>query len=461
LSIPLNFLRKRVNAPITVQKVGAVETFPMKPLIAIVGRPNVGKSRLFNRLVGSRRAIVADVPGVTRDRHYAPGEWAGREFIAIDTGGLDLDPAADLEHEISRQSLRAIEEADLVLCLFDGQHLPTASDREVVRALRRISKPVFFAVNKIDEAVHEERLREYHELGVGELFAVSAEHGRGVDDLLEAMLDRLPPDDAGPIEPTMGLRVAVVGRPNVGKSTLVNRLAGEPRVVVHESAGTTRDAIDVEIDFEDQQYVFIDTAGVKRRWGVAERLEKFTAMRSLRTIDRASVVLLLLDGEEGLTKQDLHLTGFVREQGKGLILLVNKWDLVQEAWEAYGQRLTDALGEMRDLPMLPISASTGENCLKIFRAITTLERGLAAKISTSALNRIMEEALARHHLPVHRGKQVRIYYATQVGTHPPTVVLFSNFPAAVPYTYRRYLIHCLQEAIGVAGVPVRLVCRRK
>jgi GTPase len=433
----------------------------MKPLIAIVGRPNVGKSRLFNRLVGSRRAIVADMPGVTRDRHYAPGEWAGREFVVIDTGGLDLDPAADLEHEISRQSLHAVEEADAVICLFDGQNDPTAADRDIAHKLRAISKPVLFAVNKIDEATHEERLHEYYRLGAGELFAISAEHGRGVDDLLEALLSRLSAEEGVAREEPDGTKVAVVGRPNVGKSTLINRLAGEPRVVVHESAGTTRDAIDVAIELGGKSYVFIDTAGVSRRFRVAERLEKFTAMRSLRTIDRASVVLQLVDAAEGITRQDMHLTGFVREQGKGLILLANKWDTVESDWETYEQKVRDELGEMAETPLLPISAATGQNCLKIFHLIERMERGLARKIATSELNRIVEEALARHHLPVHRGKQVRIYYATQVGTYPPTVALFSNFPAAVPYTYRRYLIHCLQEAIGIPGVPVRLVCRHK
>lgn len=433
----------------------------MHPIIAIVGRPNVGKSRLFNRVVGRRRAIVADVAGVTRDRHYAPGEWAGREFIAVDTGGLDLDPAADLEREISKQSLRAVEEADVVICVFDGRLDPTPEDREVVSKLRGISKPVIFAVNKIDEGSHEMLLNAYHELGASPLVACSAEHGRGVDDLLDEAVRRFPPEEAAAAEEGKGLRVAVVGRPNVGKSTLINRLAGEQRVVAHEMPGTTRDAIDVEIEFEGINYVFVDTAGVKRRWGVAERLEKFTAMRSLKTIDRADIVLQLIDGAEGLTKQDLHLTGFVREQGKGLLLLVNKWDKLDADWAEYERRMRRGMGELQDVPAFPISAATGQHCLKIFKGIDRLDRSLGIKVSTSKLNRIMEEALAGHHLPDHRGKQVRVYYATQTGTHPPTFALFSNFPAAVPYTYRRYLIRKIQEAIGAQEVPVRVVCRKK
>ena len=433
----------------------------MNPIIAIVGRPNVGKSRLFNRLVGRRRAIVADVPGVTRDRHYAPGEWAGREFIAVDTGGLDLDPAADLEREISKQSLRAVEEADVVVCVFDGQRDPTSDDREVVEKLRGISKPVIYAVNKIDEASHEALLASYHELGASPIFACSAEHGRGVDDILEEAIKHFPEEPAGEADVGKGLRVAVVGRPNVGKSTLINRLAGEERVVAHETPGTTRDAIDVEIDFEGKSFVFVDTAGVKRRWGIADRLEKFTAMRSLKTVDRADIVLQLIDGSEGLTKQDLHLAGFVREEGKGLLLLVNKWDLMGAKWEEYEKRLRRGMGELHEIPALPISASTGHNCLRIFQAIGKMQKALSATITTSKLNRIVEDALAGHHLPDHRGKQVRVYYATQVGTNPPTFALFSNFPAAVPYTYRRYLIRRIQEAIGAEGVPVRVVCRRK
>lgn len=433
----------------------------MKPLIAIVGRPNVGKSRLFNRIVGQRRAIVSDVPGVTRDRHYAPAEWTGREFIVIDTGGLDLDPSADLEHEISKQSLRAIEDADAVICLFDGQKDPTASDREVAQALRVISKPVIFAVNKVDESSHEGMLREFYGLGIKELFAISAEHGRGVDDLLDELLRRLPEKVESKEDAAQGTMVAVVGRPNVGKSTLINRLAGEDRVVVHEKAGTTRDAIDVEIDFNGHTYTFIDTAGIKRKWGVAERLEKLTAIRSLRTVDRASIVLQLIDGAEGITRQDLHLSEFVREQGKGLIILVNKWDLVEADWKKYESAVQYELGEMGDAPLLYISAAKGTNCLKIFSLIDKMERGLSKKISTSALNRIIQQALAEHHLPVYRGKEVRIYYATQIATIPPTFALFANFPAAVPYQYRRYLIRRLQEELGGEGVPVRIVCRKK
>lgn len=436
----------------------------MHPIVAIVGRPNVGKSRLFNRLIGSRRAIVADTPGVTRDRHYAPAEWAGRGFIAVDTGGLDLDPAADLEREISKQSLRAIEEADVVVCVFDGQNDPTSADREVVEKLRAISKPVLFAVNKIDEELHEDLANLYYELGAHPIIAVSAEHGRGVDELLEEVVRHFPKEKTDKEEKTKGLHIAVVGRPNVGKSTLINRLAGEERVVAHEMPGTTRDSIDVEIDFGGKKYILIDTAGVKRRMGVAEPLEKFTAMRSLKTIDRAGLVLQLIDGAAGLTKQDLHLTGFIADEGKGLIFLVNKWDILKKSdaeWEEYEKRLRRGMGELADIPIFPISAATGFNCLNIFKGVDRLNRALGKKIPTSELNRILEKALDEHHLPVYRGKHVRIYYITQTGTYPPTFALFANYPSAVPYTYRRYLTKRLQSAIGMVGLPVKIVCRKK
>ncbi len=432
----------------------------MKPIVAIVGRANVGKSRLFNRLVGQRRAIVADEPGITRDRHYADAEWCGREFIAVDTGGLELAPAADLEKAISEQSISAIEGADAVVCVFDGQRAPTPDDLDVIEMLRKVKKPVIFAVNKVDVEAHEARLADYYEAGIPKPFPVSAEHGRGVDDLLDEVMEHIPASAARD-EGEKRNPIAVVGRPNVGKSTLVNRLAGEERVVVHERAGTTRDAIDVEIEFDGRVHTFIDTAGVKRGWGVAERLEKFTAMRSLRTIDRAHLVLQLIDGREGITKQDLHLTGFVLEEGKGLILLVNKWDLVDRDWPEYREELRAGLGQLGDVPVLPVSAKTGFGCLKIFDELGRVEEALTARVSTSELNRILGEALDKHHMPSFRGNEVKIKYATQTGINPPTFTLFANYPAAVPYTYRRYLIKRLKDAIGVRGAPVRIICKKK
>ncbi|MBT3182189.1 MAG: ribosome biogenesis GTPase Der [Deltaproteobacteria bacterium] len=434
----------------------------MHPIVAIVGRPNVGKSRLFNRMVGSGKAIVADIPGVTRDRHYAEADWCGREYICIDTGGLDLalDPNADLEGHITRQSLMAAEEADVIICLFDGQLEPTPIDHQVVEELRKVGKPIIFAVNKVDDPDQGDKLIPYYEFGVEKIVAVSAEHGIGVDDLLDEALLHFPPEIEVELEKS-DITVAVIGRPNVGKSTLVNRLAGEERVVSHEKAGTTRDAVNVEIDFEGKKYLFIDTAGVKRRWSVSERLERLTAMRSLRMIDRAEIIIQLIDGSEGLTKQDLSLAGFIRQQGKGSILVVNKWDLMEAEWQEYERRLREGLGDLKDIPILCISAVTGQNCLKVLSGIEKMHVALGKEIPTSDLNRIMELALEGHHLPVFRGKQVRIKYATQIGTYPPTIALFSNYPAAVPYAYRKYLMRKIMEALGVKGIPLKIVCKRK
>jgi len=433
----------------------------MHPILAIVGRPNVGKSRLFNRIVGKGKAIVADIPGVTRDRHYSLADWLGREFIVVDTGGLELDPDADLGRSITEQSLKAIDEADVIVCLFDGQIEPVVKDREVVDALRKSSKCVIFVVNKIDEDVHERRVDAFYELGITKLFSVSAEHGRGVDDILDEAVADFPPDCKKEEKDEDRLAVAVVGRPNVGKSTLINRICGTKRVVAHELAGTTRDAIDVEIDIEGKKYLFIDTAGVKRRWGVSERLEKFTALRSLRTVGRADIVLQLIDASDGLTKQDISLTDFIRGEGKGSILLVNKWDLMDASWEEYEIRLRRGLGDLKNLAIIPVSAKTGKNCLKILSAADSLSRALGTKLTTSALNRIIEAAIEGHHMPVYKGKEVKIYYATQTGTNPPTFTLFSNYPEAVPYTYRKYLTNRILDAMGEKGIPVRIVCRKK
>lgn len=432
----------------------------MKPIVAIVGRANVGKSRLFNRLAGEDRALVHDRPGITRDRHYAPAEWTGHEFVVVDTGGLELDPAADLGHKVTMQSLAAIDEADVVVCLFDGQVAPTAEDEDIVRLLRRAAKPVVWAINKIDDKQREAAAADFARLGVGEMFLVSAEHGRCIDELLDAVIAHVPERGAAEAE-RPGLRISVVGRPNVGKSTLINRLAGSDRVVAHELPGTTRDAIDVEIAFEGKDYVFVDTAGVKRHWKSSERIEKFTAMRSLRSVERSQIVCLIIDGTEGFSKHDLKLAGFVLEEGKGLIIAVNKWDLVQGDWHEHESVVRSRLGQFSTVSVIGISAATGYHCLKLFDEINRLNHHLGVRLATSEVNRVIERSLMEHHLPAFRGHEVRVYYATQTGVYPPTFTLFSNYPAAVPYAYRRYLIKRLQVALGSEAVPVKIICRKR
>lgn len=433
----------------------------MKPLVAIVGKANVGKSRLFNRLVGHARAIVHDRPGITRDRHYAPAEWTGREFVAVDTGGMEMAPAADLERRVTEQSLAAVAEADVVVCLFDGQHPPGAEDEDIVRALRKLKKRVVWTVNKIDDPSAEGKVSEFARLGVDPLVMISAEHGLRIDELLEAIVVHFPDERAVEQAERTGLRISVVGRPNVGKSTLVNRLAGSDRVVAHELPGTTRDTIDVEIAFEGKDYIFVDTAGVKRSWKTSERLERWTSIRSLKSVERSQIACQLIDATEGLSKQDVALANFVLDEGKGLVLLVNKWDLMHEDWRAYGTAVRQRLGRWGGVPVISISAATGYHCLKVFSEINRLNRHLSTRLATSAINRVIERSLAEHHLPAHRGQEVRIFYATQTGIYPPTFTLFSNHPAAVPFAYRRYLMHRLQAAIGSDEVPVKIICRKK
>lgn len=432
----------------------------MKPIVAIVGRPNVGKSRLFNRLIGYRKALVDDTPGVTRDRHYAAADWCGRNYIVIDTGGIDLDPRANIEHKITQQSLAAISEADVVICLFDGRVDPTPHDRDVAARLRTIGKPILFAVNKIDEAMHESIAANYYRLGIEPVFMISAEHGRNVDDLLDRMLAHFPPLEEEEKKDDMP-RISVVGRPNVGKSTLINRLAGSERVIAHEMPGTTRDAIDVEVEFEGRNYVFVDTAGIRKTFRMEEHIERFSAMKSLRAIDRSDIICLLIDAVEGVTHQDLNLAGFIFGEGKGLLLLINKWDLVKIKWNEYEKEIRERLKELHDVPLFGISAKTGHNCLKVFERIDKVCSALSTKVATSKLNKILKEALAGHHMPAHRGKAINVNYVTQTGTRPPTFTLFANMPAAVPYTYRRYLTHRFEEELGIKGIPIRLVFRKK
>lgn len=433
----------------------------MKPIVAIVGRANVGKSRLFNRLLGHTRAIVHDKPGITRDRHYAPTDWSGREFIIVDTGGMEFDPKAELEHKVSEQSMVAVDEADVVVCVLDAQNPPTAEDEDVVRTLRKQSKPVVWCINKVDVQRHEDAAGEFARLGVDPLIMVSAEHGRNIGELCDAVIAHFPDEHADDGAERPGLRIGVVGRPNVGKSTLINRLAGSDRVVAHELPGTTRDAIDVEIQFEGKDYVFVDTAGVKKGWKRSERLEKYTSVRSLKAVERSLIVCQLIDGTEGVNKHDVALSSFVMEEGKGLILLVNKWDLVEDEWPAYEERVRRKFRHLGDIPVLCISATTGYHCLKIFETINRIDGHLNRHLTTSVVNRVIERSLAEHHLPTYKGREVRILYATQTGSYPPTFMLFSNMPAAVPYTYRRYLKRRFQEELGTTEIPVKIVCRKK
>ena len=433
----------------------------MKPFVAIIGRANVGKSRLFNRLTGKSQAIVHDQPGITRDRLYAPCFWAGREFILIDSGGVDLEASSTLDQAVTEQSLMALEEADLIIALFDGTTEPTSTDYELMKRLRNTKKPVLFTMNKIDTDRNEPHVASYYQFGLTSLLLVSAEHGRGIGELLDEVVEKLPKlpeeEEKNKNEP----HVAIIGRPNVGKSTLINRFVGEKRVLVHETPGTTRDAIDVAVTYDEKPYLFVDTAGVSKHKLDVYYLEGITTMRTLRTVDRCHIAVLMIDANIGLTHRDRNLADYVFDQGKGLLLAVNKSDLLEKNWEEYIESLRDLLGELRDIPILRLSAKTGQGCLKIFPGIQELYKALGSKLSTSELNKLLERALSEHHLPAYRGKSIRIYYGTQMGTFPPRFVFFSNAPQGIATSYRRYLTKAIKTTLGIRGIPLRLQFRKK
>lgn len=433
------------------------------PVVAIIGRPNVGKSRLFNRLTGKYRALVDDQPGVTRDRHYGLVEWRGTHFIAIDTGGLIPGAEEPLNKKVWAQAFEAIREADFLVCVFSAHEGLNPADAALVKELRKAAKPIFFVVNKIDEASHEAELAEFHRIGAEPLIGVSAEHGRGISDLLEAIYTRITQELPSPQSPPLeGVdRIAIIGRPNVGKSTLINRMLGEERVVVHDEAGTTRDAIDIVIERGGRRFVVVDTAGIKKKSATKTRLEKFSVIQSLRVLSDSQCVCLLLDATQGVTHQDLQLAHTIWEERKGLLILVNKWDLMRAERRKYIEDLRPQLRELHEVPILCLSAKTGRHCEEIWDRIAAIHDAMQRRLATPKLNAWLQHAVDSHPLPLCRGKTIKLYYATQVGVTPPHVVLFSNLPQGIPATYRRYLIHSLQKELDIQGIPIQLTFRRR
>lgn len=450
----------------------------MKPVVAIIGRPNVGKSTLFNRMVGRRQALVNDMPGVTRDRQYGQAEWCGHNFIVIDTGGLVSNSETSIETCIKKQTMAAVSEADVIICVFDGREGANHTDRHIVELLRKSGKPVFYAVNKAESLKKsEEDSASFYEMGLShQPFLISAEHGRGIDDLLDTIVSSVPgftpvPSEVEgfhvsiPIEPSDHptiARIALIGRPNVGKSTLINRLAGIERVIAHELPGTTRDAIDIDIKIDDRCYTFVDTAGLKKKGKTIEAVDKFSAIMSLRAIGRADIVLVLIDANEGITHQDSYLIDYAYSEGKGLIVLVNKWDVVKPGVQdrEYREFFTNKILKLRKLPILYISAKTGGGLEGLFAEIDRLSAALKKKFPTAELNRLLEDIKESHHIPVWRGHHVKLYYATQGRLAPPEFIIFSNYPETIPDSYKRYVTNRLQEVVGY-GVPIRLRFRKK
>ena len=442
----------------------------MKGLIALVGRPNVGKSTLFNRIVGKRLAVVSDVAGTTRDRLYSSAEWSGVYFTVIDTGGIELlegwhtAPLSEDSDQflpmIRHQAQIAIEEADLILMVTDGQVGVTAADREVAGILRQTQKPVIVVANKLESSKLQDNAYEFYELGLGEVFGLSAQHGSGVADLLDQLVDMIP-SVTEPDEEDDSIRVALLGRPNVGKSTLLNRLIGEERAIVSPIAGTTRDAFDTKIKWYGQSFTMIDTAGIRKRGKIDQGIEKYSVLRSLKVLQRTDVALLLVDAAEGITAQDTHIAGMIQEENSGVVVLVNKWDRVEKdehTMNTYSDMVREQLNFMPYVPFLFISALDGQRTHKIFPVITEVNDARYHRISTGDLNRILRNAIEKHS-PPGKSSRLRFFYATQVGVKPPVFIFFVNEPSLVHFTYRRYLENQIREFYPFPGTPIKLIFR--
>lgn len=433
------------------------------PVVAVVGRPNVGKSTLFNRLIGSRKAIVRDTPGVTRDRIHGTCEFGGWRATVIDTGGLDPTSEEPLAAQVRKQVLAGIAEADALVFVLDGREGLTPLDEEIARLLRRVAKPVLVAVNKVDARGHEVAAAEAYGLGMDPVLPVSAEHGRGVAELIEALAMRLPAPPGGVAEEAGPLRIAVVGRPNVGKSSLVNAIAGQERVVVHAEPGTTRDAVDTLVTVGDHPYVLVDTAGLKRKGRTVGALDKLAAVMARRSLERADLAVVVLDASEGVTTQDARIAGYAEAAGRAVVLVVNKWDLVGTADRApeLVRALRERLPFLAHAPVVFTSAHAGTGLRELFDTIDRVALDYAKEISTGELNRALTKAVTRRPPAGVHGKTLKIFYGTQTGTRPPTFLLFVNDPAALHFSYERYLVSALRERFGFAGCAVRLRLRRR
>jgi len=432
------------------------------PIVAIVGRPNVGKSMLFNRITRSGAAVVDDEPGVTRDRNYLEADWNGRRFVVVDTGGFLPGKQEAMASMVRAQAQAAIGEADVVVLVVDRTAGPTAVDAEIAALLRRSPRPILLAANKVDAGEHESDAAEFYSLGLGEPMPVSALHGRGVGDLLDRVVAVLPDAEAAEDGEEPGVRVAVVGRPNVGKSSLVNRLVGQDVVIVHDAPGTTRDSIDTLVTFEGDRFVLIDTAGLRRKSHVEGGVEMWSAMRSLKSIERADVAVLVADATEGIVGQDARIAGFVENAGRGLVVAFNKWDLVEKdsgTAGLYARHAQEELAFARHAPVVQISALTGQRVAKVLTLAREVFREASRRIPTHHVNRTLMAAADRR--PPRGGHRSHILYASQVGVRPPTFVVFVSDPEAVDHAYRRYLANQLRREYGFAGVPVRINVRRR
>ncbi|MCF8091568.1 MAG: ribosome biogenesis GTPase Der [Desulfotignum sp.] len=436
----------------------------MKPVVALVGRPNVGKSTLFNRMIRSRQALVDDMPGVTRDRHYGEAQWNDKQFIVIDTGGFLQADDDSFATQIREQLILAVEQADALVFILDGRAGLSPYDWDLAAILRKTDKPVFFVVNKIENLRQHDDLGEFYALGIESFYMVSAEHGIGMDDFLDDLVaafsdtvDPAPDEDEA-------IRIAIVGRPNVGKSCLANQLFGEHRVVVSEKAGTTRDAIELAVTQKGQRFVLMDTAGIRRKGKVTQKLEKFSILKSLKSLDDCHVALIVIDAAEGITDQDITIAGYAEKRGCGAIFLLNKWDLVDKQDKSEKAYLSDLRYKSKFLsyaPAMTISALTGQRCHRILDMAAKVYSEYCFRINTGTLNRIIEDAVFREEPSLHKGRRLKFFYATQVATRPPCFVCFVNYPKAVHFSYKRYLINQLRQMIPLTLTPITLYFREK
>lgn len=434
-----------------------------RPVVCIVGRPNVGKSTLFNRIVGRRIAITEDTPGVTRDRIYSEGEWLDKHFTVIDTGGLEPESEEIIPKNIKRQAEIAIDTADVILFVVDGTEGVTSTDREIANILRKSNKNVILVCNKVDTSGTLDNMYEFYELGMGEPFLVSGEQGLGIGDLLDEVVRYFPESKDTEADDEL-IKVAVIGKPNVGKSSLINRIIGEERVIVTDIPGTTRDAIDTYFTYNDNRYVFIDTAGLRRKKKIYEDVERYSVVRTLSAIDRADICILVIDGTVGVTEQDTKIAGYAHDNGKGMIIAVNKWDIVDKDTNTYLEVEKDIRSELSFMPYAPIvfiSAKTGRRIDKLFETLELVNNNYNLRISTGVLNDIINEAVLMNQPPSDKGVRLKIYYGTQVSVRPPKFLIFINKQKLMHFSYARYLENQIRQTFGFEGVPLILEFKEK
>lgn len=435
----------------------------MKPLVAIVGRPNVGKSTLFNRIVGKRIAIIEDTPGVTRDRIYGDAEWLTHNFTVIDTGGIEPDSEEVIPAQMRRQAQLAIETSHVIIFVVDGREGMTAADMEVSEMLRRSKKPIVLAVNKVDHVKYEDTAYDFYSLGIGEPFTISAGQGLGIGDLLDEVCKYFPAIEAD--EEKESVSIAVVGKPNVGKSSLVNALLGQERTIVSNIPGTTRDAVDTPFRYNDKDYVLIDTAGIRRKRAVGdENVERYSVIRSLAAIRRCDVALIVVDAEQGLSEQDVRIAGYVHEEGKASVVIVNKWDLIEKdthTVEKFKKDILTDLAFMSYVPMLFISAKTGQRVQRVMEQANAVLEQAKTRITTGILNDVIGEAVTMSEPPFVKGRKLRIYYSTQASVAPPTFIIFVNDAELMHFSYRRYLENYIRKSFKLDSVPIRLIIRNR